>query len=48
VIHCAKKDWGHAWLTRNGETFGIKNKEVLPFVLKKIGENNKYIYWITT
>lgn len=48
-IHCGhRKDRGHAWLTRNGKTFLIPNRTILPCVLEKIGENNRYIFWITT
>jgi hypothetical protein len=47
MMHCSKKAWGHAWLTRNGKTFLIPNKHVLPFILEKIGENNRYTFWIT-
>ena len=45
-MRCAQESFGHAWLTRNGKTFIVKNKQILPFVLEKIGESNKYIFWI--
>ena len=48
VMHCTDNAWGHAWLTRNGKTFLTPNQNVLPFVLQKVGENKRYIYWITT
>jgi hypothetical protein len=46
MMHCSEKAWGHAWLTRNGKTFLRPNRHVLPYVLEKIGENNRYIFWI--
>ena len=48
LMHCFENVWGHAWLTRNGKTFLIPNRNFLPLVLEKIGENNRYIFWITT
>lgn len=48
TMHCVEKAWGHAWLTKNGKTFLIPNRTVLPFVLEKIGESERYIFWITT
>ena len=47
-MQCSQEPFGHAWLTRNGKTFILKNKQILPFVLEKVGENNCYIFWITT
>lgn len=48
-IHCGhRKDRGHAWLTRNGKTFLIPNRTLLPYVLEKVGETHRYIFWITT
>jgi len=46
-MECSHIPFGHAWLTRNGKTFILKNK-LLPFVLEKIGESHKYIFWIAT
>ena len=48
VMHCSDNEWGHAWLTRNGKTFLIPNRNILSFVLEKIGESNRYIFWTTT
>jgi hypothetical protein len=48
LMHCSEKAWGHAWLTRDGKTFLIRNRKVLSFVLEKMGENSPYIFWITT
>ena len=49
MMHCIRDNaWGHAWLTRNGKSFPIRNRNVRPFILEKIGENNRYIFWITT
>ena len=48
VMNCTDNAWGHAWLTRNGKTFLIPNRNVLFFVLEKIGETNRYVYWIST
>jgi hypothetical protein len=48
MMHCSRRVWGHAWLTRNDKTFLRPNRQALPFILEKIGENNRYIFWITT
>jgi len=48
MMHCMDRVCGHAWLTRNGKTFLIPNRRMLPYVLEKIGESNRYIFWITT
>jgi hypothetical protein len=48
MMQCFDSVWGHAWLTRNGKTFLIPNRNILPHVLEKIGENNRYIFWIAT
>ena len=48
MMHCTDNVWGHAWLTKNGKAFLIPDRKVLPFVLEKVGENEHYIYWITT
>ena len=45
-MDCSQTPFGHAWLTRNGKTFILKNKQILPVVLEQIGESNKYIFWI--
>lgn len=47
-MQCSQIPFGHAWLTRNGKTFILKNKHILPTILEKIGESNKYIFWVTT
>jgi len=47
-MECSQTPFGHAWLTRNGKTFILDNNKILPFVLEKIGESNKYIFWIVT
>jgi len=46
-MQCSQIPFGHAWLTRNGKTAILKNRP-LPMVLEKIGESNKYVFWITT
>ena len=46
-MQCSQLSFGHAWLTRNGKTVILKNK-LLPVILEKIGESNKYIFWIAT
>jgi hypothetical protein len=48
MMHCSEKAWGHAWLTRDGRTFLIRNRNIIPFVLEKAGESKRYIFWITT
>jgi len=47
-MQCSQLPFGHAWLTRNGKTVILKNRQILPTILDKIGESNKYIFWIAT
>jgi hypothetical protein len=39
-------DWGHAWVTCNGEPVFEPNSQVLSRAKTKIAESGKYIYWI--
>ena len=40
-----RKDWGHAWLTKNERSMAIP-KHKIPRKLEKIGESENFIYWI--
>jgi hypothetical protein len=48
MMRCFQKDAGHAWVTRNGKIFYMHKYKLCPFVLEKIGENNKYVFWLAT
>jgi hypothetical protein len=47
MMHCSDDAWGHAWVTKNGKALLTSNRIANPLELKKIGENNRCIYWIT-
>ncbi|MBQ9077478.1 MAG: hypothetical protein IJY31_06520 [Muribaculaceae bacterium] len=39
-------DYGHAWVTRNGRKFLLRNKSIDPLSLEQLGMNKKYRYWV--
>lgn len=47
VFYKKYPDRGHAWVTRNGKNFLLKNNSVNP-QLELIGESNKFRYWTTS
>lgn len=46
VLYKDYPDYGHAWVTRNGKNFLLRNHSVDPLSLESIGMSEKYAYWI--
>lgn len=39
-------DWGHAWVSRNGQPFWEHNKAIANKAKTEIADTGKYKYWI--